>query len=157
MEQYSSSRLDREYLQQADQIKIVKVDGGHIQFGQGPPTRTMSRTATATMGIIGLLMVQGNASRNNNDNGMKSPKKRKRDIAVTYQYIEPKTEEEKKEAERRLVQAYDIIFAAMRRKIEREMEGDTTIIPERRLKVYKWFIHWFDATQQNRAAGRTTL
>lgn len=109
------------------------------------------------MGITGLLMVQENVLRGSNDDAMKSRKNRTKDIAVTYEYIEPKTEEEKREAERRLVQTYDIIFAAMRRKIKREMEGDITLIPERRLKMYKWFVYWFDATQQNRAAGRTTL
>ncbi len=38
--------------------------------------------------------------------------KRKKEIKVTYVYVEPKTEEEKKEQERRINHAFDILFDA---------------------------------------------
>ena len=73
---------------------------------------------------------------------MKSPKKRKKDIVVTYQYVEPKTEAERIAAERNLEAVYDIImFDVAIPKMEKELEGDTSMIPEKTLRMYKKFVY----------------
>lgn len=47
-------------------------------------------------------------------------RKEKPDMKIEYVYVKPKTEEEAREAERRLIAAYDVLFDATLKKMEDE-------------------------------------